>query len=220
MLNYTDVLSRPIQRVVKRAVDRVCATAAVVILAPCFAAIGAAIKLEDGGPIFFTQERPGKDAKPFRCWKFRTMVVDADEFIDERGRPTKNRVTKVGHLLRWSSLDELPQLINIARGEMSFVGPRPPMMGHLLRYNATQMRRFRMRPGITGLAQVRGRNQLRWTKRLEYDNEYIDSYSLWLDFKILCETVRVVLLREGIVLDRNPDQVDDLPPPRTEGSAE
>jgi lipopolysaccharide/colanic/teichoic acid biosynthesis glycosyltransferase len=113
-----------------------------------------------------------------------------------------------------TSLDELPQVFNIAMGDMSFVGPRPPTMIHLRRYNETQMGRFRMKPGITGLAQVSGRNFLKWTRRLELDNQYIDNYSLLADLKIVLQTIRVVLLREGIAIDRNPEEVDDLPPPR------
>jgi lipopolysaccharide/colanic/teichoic acid biosynthesis glycosyltransferase len=116
----------------------------------------------------------------------------------------------VGRFLRYTSLDELVQLVNIYRGEMSVVGPRPVLPHHFNRYTDDQKRRFEIRPGITGLAQVNGRNLLPWTRRLEYDLEYIQNYSFSLDLKILFQTFRVVLLREGMVLDRNPNQVDDL----------
>ncbi|MCP4148526.1 MAG: sugar transferase, partial [bacterium] len=110
------------------------------------------------------------------------------------------------------SLDELPQLINIVKGEMSFIGPRPSLMAHLKRYTEEQKGRLRMKPGITGLAQVNGRNTLKWTKRIAYDNQYIDTYTLWKDLKILLKTIKVVLYREGISMDRNMEEVDDLAP--------
>jgi len=208
---------RTFQISVKYAVDRFIGIVAVILLAPLFALIALAVKLEDWGPAMFVQERPGLDGVPFPTFKFRSMFVNADEMVDAQGRPTGNRITRVGRFLRFTSLDELPQLLNVARGEMCIVGPRPPMMIHLRRYDQRQMERFRMKPGITGLAQVSGRNQLKWSKRIAYDNEYIDSYSLWNDVVILVKTVRVVLFREGIVVDRNPGQVDDLLPVRPEG---
>ena len=197
---------------VKYAVDRVGAVTLLVLLAPVFGGIALAIVLEDGQPVLFVQERPGLGGEPFPCFKFRTMIVDADKYLDEQGRPTRPRVTRVGRFLRKTSLDELAQLLNIARGDMSFIGPRPPIMVHLQRYTDAQMGRFRMKPGVTGLAQVNGRNTLPWSRRLAFDNQYIDTYSLGSDLRILLRTVGVVLRREGIVLDRNPGQVDDLAP--------
>lgn len=202
----------------KYAMDRMVATVAVTALSPAFVAIAATIRMEDGGPAFFVQERPGLDGVPFGCLKFRTMIVDADRFVDDEGKPTRTRVTRVGKILRWTSLDELPQLLNIAKGEMSIIGPRPPLMIHLRRYNQRQMQRFRMKPGLTGLSQVNGRNRLKWTRRIELDNSYIDHFSLRQDLEILMKTVRVVLLREGVVEDRNPGEVDDLPAPRPVGA--
>jgi lipopolysaccharide/colanic/teichoic acid biosynthesis glycosyltransferase len=120
----------------------------------------------------------------------------------------------VGPLLRNLSLDELPQLINILKGEMSIIGPRPTLPEHLDRYTDEQKRRLDMRPGVTGLAQVNGRNMLKWSARIEYDVQYIDTFSLWNDFKILLKTAKVVVLRQGIAKDRNPEQVDDLAAPR------
>ena len=113
-------------------------------------------------------------------------------------------------MLRYLSLDELPQLINIIRGEMSFVGPRPGLLEHFHRYTQEQKKRVLMKPGVTGLAQIHGRNTLKWSKRIEYDLNYIENYSLWLDIKILLKTIKTTLCREGVVLDRNPEQVDDL----------
>ena len=199
---------------VKYVLDRLMAAPLLVLLSPLAVAIAIAIRRGDGGPSLFVQWRPGLAGRPFRCYKFRTMLVDADRHVDAAGRPTRDRTTRLGKWLRRTSLDELPQLLNVLRGDMSLVGPRPPMMDHLLRYSTEQMQRFRMKPGLTGLAQIRGRNMLPWSKRIELDNEYIDNFSLWRDLTILLRTVSVVLRREGIAVDRNPEQVDDLPPKR------
>lgn len=195
---------------VKHLLDKVVSFVLLVALSPLLLFIALAIKTEDGGPVFFRQPRLGRNGSQFLIWKFRTMIVDADKYLDEMGRPTQNRITLVGRFLRYLSLDELPQLINIFKGEMSVVGPRPALTSHLPRYTDVQKKRLQMRPGVTGLAQVNGRNTLRWSKRLEFDCWYVEHYSLWLDLKILAKTVKVVLFREGIVVDRNPDQVDDL----------
>jgi lipopolysaccharide/colanic/teichoic acid biosynthesis glycosyltransferase len=139
------------------------------------------------------------------------MIPDADTLLDAQGRVGGiNRITRVGHWLRLTRLDELPQLINILKGEMSFVGPRPVLPSHLNRYTEFQKQRFRMKPGVTGLAQINGRNQLKWSERIRLDVEYINTYSLALDVRILIRTTGVVFRREGISLDRNPEQVDDL----------
>ena len=190
--------------------DRVGASVLLLFLLPIFFIIALLIKLEDRGSVFFLQQRPGLNMKLFSIWKFRSMVENADQLLDRNGHATGNRITRIGKLLRSLSLDELPQLINILKGEMSFVGPRPALPGHLERYTTEQKGRFDMKPGVTGLAQVNGRNTLKWSRRILYDLEYIEKYSLWLDVKILFKTVKVVLMREGIVLDRNPGKVDDL----------
>lgn len=203
-----------IQLAMKRALDVVGSVLLLALLAPLLLLIAGAIRMEDGGPVLFRQDRAGRDGRIFRIEKFRTMVRDADRLLDEAGRAAGSRVTRVGALLRRTSLDELPQLLNILRGDMSFVGPRPVLPVHLRRYDAVQMGRFEMRPGVTGLAQVNGRNTLPWSRRLEFDVQYVRRFSLLLDAQILVRTVRTVLLREGVVLDRNPDEVDDLPPPR------
>jgi len=199
-----------IQRNMKYLLDRIFASVLTIFLLPIFALIAVAIKIEDQGPVFFRQKRPGLFGRPFFIWKFRSMVPNADSLLNVDRRVEVNRVTKVGKLLRLLSADELPQIINILMGEMSFIGPRPALWEHMSRYTEEQKKRFLMKPGITGLAQVNGRNLLKWSKRIEYDLQYIEHYSLWLDLNILFRTVKVVLLREGIVLDRNPEQVDDL----------
>ncbi len=207
-------MKRTLQLHIKYVLDKLLALILIIILFPLWIIIMIAIKLDDGGPIFFTQERLGENGKTFKIFKFRTMLVDADKFLDENGRVTrKNRITRVGKFLRKLSLDELPQLINIIKGDMSIIGPRPALPSHLPRYTEWQKRRLLMKPGVTGLAQINGRNTLKWSKRIEYDIEYIENYSLWLDLKILLKTIKVVFLREGIVLDRNPQDVDDLAPP-------
>ena len=210
--------SRQVQLAIKHLLDRSFAVGGLIALSPLFALIGTAVRLEDGGPAFFKHLRPGRGEEPFHVYKFRTMVQGADALLRADGRVgDRSRVTRVGTLLRFTSLDELPQLINIAKGEMSFVGPRPAAIEQLERLTKVQLGRFRMKPGVTGLAQINGRNMLKWSKRIEYDNEYIDSYSLALDLRILLNTIPVVLLRRGISLDRNPEMVDDLPPRRVRG---
>jgi len=181
-----------------------------IFLLPLFFLVALAIKIEDQGPVFFRQKRPGLYGRPFFIWKFRSMVPNADALLNGNQRVEVNRVTKIGKILRYLSVDELPQVINILVGEMSFVGPRPALWEHMDRYTEEQKKRFLMKPGVTGLAQVNGRNLLKWSRRIEYDLEYIENYSLLLDLRILIKTIKVVFFREGIVLDRNPDQVDDL----------
>jgi len=209
------VLARDFQIRVKGVLDRVVAVPMLILGTPLFALAALLIKLDDGGPVIFRQDRLGLNGKIFKIWKFRTMVPDADSLLDSRGRVQGgNRVTRVGRVFRKFSLDELPQLLNIVRGELCFVGPRAALPQQLPRYTQRQKGRLRMKPGITGLAQVKGRNTLKWSQRIEYDLWYIENYSWWLDFKILLRTVKVVLLGEGVVLDRNPEQVDDLGGPK------
>lgn len=195
----------------KYALDRLFALGLLVFMLPLWALIAIAVKLEDGGPVFFCQDRLGLGGRRFRIWKFRSMVPHADRLLNRQGGlGDRDRITRTGRILRRFSLDELPQVINILKGDMSVVGPRPTLPEHWDRYTLRQRERFAMRPGVTGLAQVRGRNTLPWSKRIEGDLEYIDSYSPWLDVTILLRTVKVVLLQEGFVMDRNPEQVDDL----------
>lgn len=200
------------QRLIKRAFDMLASASGLLALSPLFAAVAVAVKLEDGGPIFFRQQRLGRNGYPFGIWKFRSMIQNADHYIDKNGRPTKDRVTRIGRILRKTSIDELPQLINILLGDMSVVGPRPALLSHYSRYTLQQRRRLAVRPGITGLAQVNGRNTLRWSARVQYDIEYIDHYSLMLDVQIVFKTVMQVIRGQGVVMDRNPADVDDLGP--------
>jgi len=210
--------SRRWQLAVKHAGDRVAAGVLLLLLSPAFAVIGLLVWLEDGRPIFFRQDRVGRYGRRFLIWKFRTMVVEADRLLDKEGRVHGDgRITRAGRFLRLTSLDELPQLINVIRGEMSFIGPRPGLKEHYDRYTAAQKRRYDMRPGVTGLAQVNGRNTLPWSRRIAYDLEYIDQFSLWQDVKILAKTIAIVATGKNLVLDRNPELVDDLPPSRDSG---
>jgi lipopolysaccharide/colanic/teichoic acid biosynthesis glycosyltransferase len=157
------------------------------------AVCSAAIRLTSRGPVFFRQERVGWMGRPFRVWKFRTMVDAPDNPIF----PAADRITAVGRLLRATSLDELPQLINVARGEMSIVGPRPTLAYQVARYDDRQRRRLNVRPGITGLAQVRGRNSIAWADRIEHDVEYLGRQSPAFDLKILWWTLHTVFSSRG-----------------------
>jgi len=195
---------------VKRLFDIFFSVLLLVLLFPIFAIVAMAIKLDDGGKIFFLQDRLGRYGKVFQVFKFRTMIENADSYLDKNGMPTRDRVTKVGRFLRLYSIDELPQVLNILKGDMSFIGPRPALTSHWDRYTQFQKRRVEILPGITGLSQVSGRNNLPWSKRIELDIYYIDKYSLWLDLKILYRTVVVILKGGDISLDRNANEVDDL----------
>ncbi len=149
-----------------------------------------------GAGVFFTQERPGKDAKIYKVIKFKTMTDERD--ADGKLLPDAQRLTKVGKIVRSLSIDELPQLINILKGDMSFIGPRPWKVEYLPLYSPVQMRRHEVRPGISGWAQVNGRNAISFTKRLEYDVYYVDHLTFWLDVKIFFMTIFKVFKREGI----------------------
>jgi sugar transferase EpsL len=181
---------------VKQAVDKSLAAVGLVASAPVMAGCAVGVFLSMGRPVFFVQERPGKDGRRFRLVKFRTMR----EAVDDEGNPLpdSDRLTPVGKFLRATSLDELPQLWNILRGELSFVGPRPLLVRYLDRYTARQARRHEVLPGLTGWAQVNGRNALSWEEKFELDVWYVDHWSLGLDVKILIRTLGSVLRREGI----------------------
>lgn len=190
-----DSLSIRAQRVIKRGVDIAASAAGLIVLSPVMGATALAVRLSMGKPVLFRQERPGQDGEPFNILKFRTMhhVNPAKGFVDDA-----SRLTEVGKFLRSTSLDELPELFNVLRGDMSLVGPRPLRMKYLERYSPRQARRHEVPPGITGLAQVSGRNGITWEERFEYDVQYVDNWSLLLDAKILLDTILVVLRREGI----------------------
>ena len=181
------------------ALDRALAALALVVTAPLLALAAAIIRLEGGGPAFFRQRRVGRDGQPFELFKLRTMVSGAEWIgpglaVDE-GDP---RITRVGTLLRRLSLDELPNLINVVRGEMALVGPRPTIQVQVDRYTERQRRRLEVRPGITGWAQIHGRAALPWHQRIELDVWYVDHRSLWLDLKIIVRTVELLVSGRGL----------------------
>lgn len=182
--------------VVKRILDIILSLFALIILSPILIIVAILVKIKLGGPILFTQDRVGKETKIFKLYKFRTMTSE----VDSNGEllPDEVRLTKFGKILRSTSLDELPELWNIIIGDMSIVGPRPLLVRYIPLYSEFQARRHEVKPGLTGLAQVNGRNAISWPKRFEYDVEYVDSISLWLDLKILFQTVGKVFKKEGI----------------------
>lgn len=180
----------------KRLLDVVLACVGLVLLSPIFLAVVLALLLERGGPILFRQVRPGLHGRPFTLVKFRSMR----HAVDAAGVPLSDaaRLTRLGRFLRATSLDELPELWNVLRGEMSIVGPRPLLMQYLDRYSPEQARRHEVRPGLTGYAQVRGRNSLSWDEKLALDVWYVDHRTPMLDLRIIAATVMQVLLRRGI----------------------
>jgi len=182
--------------ILKHLGDRLVAAVLLLLLLPVFAVIALLIKLDTRGPVLFTQDRVGKDESVFRICKFRSMIVNAIT-MGHGVSVLENdfRVTRVGKHLRNWSLDELPQLINILKGEMSFVGPRPTLQYQVDQYTPFQRKRLKMRPGVTGLAQINGRKGIPWEKRIEYDVDYVENWSLWLDLKIILRTVGVTLWR-------------------------
>ena len=181
---------------IKRLFDIVGATTALVVLSPVYAATAYNVSKNLGAPVLFRQIRPGLYGKPFEMIKFRSMKDD----IDADGNPLEDgaRLTSFGKALRNTSLDELPELWNVIKGDMSLVGPRPLLMEYLLLYNEEQARRHDVRPGITGHAQINGRNAIGWDERFALDTWYVDNQSLWLDIKILFKTVKKVIIKDGI----------------------
>ena len=180
----------------KRLFDIIASTSGLIFLSPVFLILIYLIRKNLGEPVFFTQERPGKDGKPFKMIKFRSMRDAVDK--DGNPLPDSERLTPFGKKLRATSLDELPELWNVLKGDMSLVGPRPLLMSYLPLYNEFQFRRHEMKPGVTGWAQVNGRNALSWDEKFAHDIWYIDHYSFWLDMKILFLTVKKVFIKEGI----------------------
>lgn len=180
----------------KRYVDAIASFLLLIGLAPLLIIVTILVRLKLGAPVLFRQQRPGQHGKPFTMFKFRTMT----DARDAKGNllPDAVRLTSFGRFLRSTSLDELPELFNVLRGEMSFVGPRPLLMHYLERYTPEQMRRHDVKPGITGWAQVNGRNSITWEDKFKLDVWYVDHQSLWLDLKIVVLTVIKILKREGI----------------------
>ena len=180
----------------KRLFDLAFTIPGLILLSPLLAMLALLVRLKLGSPVLFRQRRPGWQGNPFTLLKFRTMT-DAG---DEQGNllPDTDRLTAFGRLLRSTSLDELPELLNVLKGEMSLVGPRPLLMQYLERYSPEQMRRHEVRPGITGWAQVNGRNAITWEQKFALDVWYVDHLSLWLDLRIIALTLWKLLTREGI----------------------
>ncbi|NEP55940.1 MAG: sugar transferase [Symploca sp. SIO2G7] len=187
---------KKLQESAKGMVDRAISAIALLLLSPLMLGLAIAIYLRMGYPILFAQPRPGKNTHIFTFYKFRTMTSDRDA----RGNllPDAQRLTAFGQFLRQTSLDELPQLWNVLKGDMSFIGPRPLLVAYLNRYTPEQARRHDVKPGITGWAQVNGRNTIDWEEKFKLDVWYIDNWSLWLDLKILFLTLIKVIKREGI----------------------
>lgn len=181
---------------IKRLLDIVIASTALILLSPVYLIVSRKVKKNLGSPVLFRQVRPGLNGKPFEMIKFRTMK----DALDAEGKPLPDseRLTPFGKMLRATSLDEMPELWNVIKGDMSIVGPRPLLMEYLPLYNSDQAKRHNVRPGITGHAQVNGRNAISWEKKFELDTWYVEHQSLWLDFKIMLKTVKKVIAKDDI----------------------
>lgn len=200
----------------KRLIDILISLIALIILSPIFLMVMYKVRQNLGSPIFFYQERPGKNGKLFKMIKFRSMKDAFDQ--DGNPLPDEKRITPFGQKLRSTSLDEMPQLLNVLKGDMSIVGPRPQLAEFLEHYTPEQMRRHEVKPGMTGLAQVSGRNNLDWEDKFKLDIEYVEKHNIVLDFKIMFKTFKVMLTKEGINapdqavgasrFSRNPEEVD------------
>lgn len=187
------------EKYIKRPQDFLCALAAIIVLSPVMLITALLVKIKLGSPVIFTQDRPGLRGKIFKLYKFRSMTDVRDENGDLL--PDEVRLTSFGKKLRSTSLDELPELFNMLKGDMSVVGPRPLLVRYLERYNDHQARRHEVRPGFTGYAQVHGRNAISWEAKFDYDVEYVDHITFLGDWKIIFQTVGAVLKREGISSD-------------------
>lgn len=193
---------------IKRAIDIVIAGGLLFICSPVYLAVYLLILLRMGRPVMFRQERPGLHGQVFTVQKFRTMITQTHK--DGRKLTDAERVSRLGRFLRKSSLDELPQLLNVLRGDMSLVGPRPLLVSYLEKYTPEQMRRHEVRPGITGWAQVNGRNNTRFSERFVMDVWYVDNWSLTLDFLIILKTIKRVVRGSGVVTGQAYGEFDDL----------
>jgi lipopolysaccharide/colanic/teichoic acid biosynthesis glycosyltransferase len=199
------VVGRGCLKCIKTLADRLVCSVALTVLAPLLVAEALAVVLDSGGPVFFLQKRIGLQGRTFRIVKFRTMTRDAERRTKGQWITAGNPyVTPIGRFLRKTSLDELPELVNVLRGDMSLVGPRPTLPDQVAKYDEFQRRRLDMRPGITGWAQVNGRNSISWMERIKLDVWYVDHWTPWLDIRILFMTIGQVLRQRG---------VEDIPPP-------
>ncbi len=184
------------EKCIKRPLDALLATSALIVLSPVMLTTAVLVRTRLGSPVIFTQDRPGLNEKVFRLYKFRTMTDKRDG--DGNLLPDEERLPEFGRKLRATSLDELPELFNIIRGDMSIVGPRPLLVKYLPRYNEHQKRRHDVRPGFTGLAQVHGRNSISWEEKFDWDVKYVDRITFATDVKIILDTIKTVFAREGI----------------------
>ena len=204
-------MSREKQLIAKRSLDVGLAIVGLIVVAPLLLVSAIAIKLSSRGPVFFRLRAAGLRGRGFDQWKLRTMIEGARENGDRFETSSSDpRITRVGHFLRRWSIDELPQLWNVLRGEMSIVGPRPAFFEIASKYSAAQVRRLAMRPGLTGLAQVQGRNLLTWAERVELDIFYVEHHSLWLDCEIIARTMPVLFQSEGVYGKDGRVRVQDL----------
>ncbi|MCY0957542.1 sugar transferase [Streptomyces sp. H27-H5] len=208
VLRIAPPVRRGIQTLLKSVLDRVGAAIGLLVLSPMFLAVVLAIRLGSPGPAFYSQHRIGRDGEPFVMWKFRTMVIDADKLKDDLAASNENdglmfkmrrdpRVTRVGRLLRRTSMDELPQLVNVLTGSMSLVGPRPPLPEEVARYDEVELRRLTVRPGMTGLWQISGRSDLSWDETIQLDLQYVDNWSFTSDVDVMGRTLRAVVDGRG-----------------------
>ena len=184
------------RKYIKRLLDIIISLCGIIVLSPVYLILGILVRVKLGTPVIFKQDRPGKDEMVFQLYKFRSMTDERDE--NGELLPDDVRLTPFGKKLRSTSLDELPELFNILKGDMSLIGPRPLLVRYLPRYNDFQRHRHDVRPGLTGLAQINGRNAITWEKKFEYDVEYVNELSFALDARIFMGTVRAVLKKEGI----------------------
>ena len=187
------------RKYVKRFLDILCALAALIVFCWLYAIIAILVRIKLGSPVLFKQDRPGKDGKIFKLYKFRTMTDERD--VDGNLLPDEKRMTKFGTWLRSTSLDEIPEALCILKGDMSVIGPRPLLVKYLPRYNERQARRHEVRPGLSGYAQVHGRNAVSWEEKFELDVWYVEHVSFKLDVKIIIDTIKSVLKHEGISSD-------------------
>ena len=189
----------PYEKYLKRPQDFLCALAATIVLSPVMGVTAILVRTKLGSPVLFTQDRPGKEGEVFKLYKFRSMTDERDK--NGELLPDEVRLTSFGRKLRSTSLDELPELFNILKGDMAVVGPRPLLVRYLDRYNEHQARRNEVRPGFTGLAQINGRNAISWEDKFDWDVKYVDHITFLGDWKIIFQTVKTVLTHEGISSD-------------------
>lgn len=184
------------EKYIKRCVDFILALVAIIVLSPVLVVVAILVRRKLGSPVLYKQQRPGLHERIFTIYKFRTMTDERD--VNGELMPDEIRLTKFGKILRSTSLDELPELFNILKGDMAIVGPRPLLVQYLPLYNRRQKLRHTVRPGITGYAQVNGRNSISWGEKFELDVKYVETISAWIDMKIFLKTIKSVVAREGI----------------------